>query len=190
MKLKIVPPGFDLPALYKAPALTANTVYAENVVPAPATSSRRIRKQTAVYDASVSVEPQYKKAIKASRCQQCTNRKDLLFCGAHFGSSCGNCMVMGYQCRFEGVDMVEINSMQVAPPLPVIVPIVPIAPAVPAVPVVPPVPVVSAAFINGVIVVTANNIAANTPVQVVYDLTGEDVIYQMHKLLYVLSYRS
>ena len=173
MKLKIVPPGFDLPALYKAPALTANTVYAENVVPAPATSSGRIRKQTAFYDASVSAEPQYKKAIKASRCQQCTNRKDLLFCGAHFGSSCGNCMVMGYQCRFEGVDMVEINSVQVAPALPVIVPVVPIAPAVP---VVPPVPVVSAAFINGVIVVTANNIAANTPVQVIYDLTGEDVI--------------
>ena len=80
-------------------------------------------------------------------------------------------MLMGYPCRFNGVDMVEINSIQVAPAA-IAAPVAPIAPdVVLAHPVVPPAPTVSAALVNGVIVVTANNVAANTPVKVVYDLT-------------------
>ena len=42
MNLKIVPPGFELPPVYNTPSLTANTVYAEAVVPAPPTSSGRV----------------------------------------------------------------------------------------------------------------------------------------------------
>ena len=84
-------------------------------------------------------------------------------------------MVMGSPCTFQGTVLPEIISVQVAAPTAPVPAIAP-APPVPPIAVVPPVPTVSAAFVNGVIVVTANNIAANTAVQVVYDLTGEDVI--------------
>ena len=71
---------------------------------------------------------------------------------------------MGYNCRFEGVDRVEIISVQVAPPA-IVAPVAPVA---------PPAPVISATLVNGVIIVTAQNVAANTPVQVVHDLTADD----------------
>jgi len=172
-KMKIVPPGFDLPPVYVAPALNANTVFAEGAVAAPPTSSGRIRKQTMFYDASVSAEPVYKKAIMANRCSGCTNRKDIYFCGAHFGFACGMCMVMGYNCRFEGTDMQEIVSVQVAAPVLPVAPAPPIAPVLPVAPA-PPVPTVSATLVNGVVIVTTTNLAINTPVQVVHDLTGDD----------------
>ena len=166
--MKIVPPGFELPPIYKAPPLTPNTVYAETALPAPSTSSGRVRKQTSFYDASVSMQPQYKKAIKADRCENCTRRDDIKFCGAHFGYACGMCMLMGYTCRFEGADMAGVISVQVAAP---IAP-VPIAPA--AIAPVPIAPTVSAAFVNGIIIVTSTNLAVNVPVQIVHDLTGDD----------------
>ena len=137
----------------------------------PPTSSGRIRNQTVFYDAAVSMESQYKKAIKADRCLSCTNRKYILFCGAHFGFACGMCMLMGHGCSFQGNNLNEIVSVEVAA---VVDPIALVAPAV-----IPPAPTVSAALVNGVILVTTNNVAANTPVQIVYDLTGDDEVIDL-----------
>ena len=103
-----------------------------------------------------------------------------------------NCMVMGLPCVFKGAVLADIVSVQVLPAPPVVAPVVvpiaaPVAPVVAPLPVPITAPTVSANLVNGVIIITANNIAANTPVQIVHDLTGDDGVIDLTHLWIVVD---